>query len=84
MLFFIPTAIVALANHIKNKNVDFKTGVPILLLGLGGAVIGSNIALSMDGSILRKVFGVFLLAMGVYELFGKTRAKRDIKKERKH
>ena len=83
LLFFIPTAIVALAIHIKNKNVDFKTGIPILLLGLGGAVIGSNIALSMDGSILRKVFGVFLLAMGIYELFGKPRAKRSMKKDTK-
>ncbi len=81
LLFFIPTAIVALSIHIKNKNVDFKTGIPILLLGLGGAVIGSNIALSMDGSILRKVFGVFLLAMGVYELFGKTKPKRQMKKD---
>ena len=82
LLFFIPTAIVALAIHIKNKNVDFKTGIPILLLGLGGAVVGSNIALSMDGSILRKVFGVFLLAMGVYELFGKPKVKRHMKKDR--
>lgn len=83
LLFFIPTAIVALAIHIKNKNVDFKTGIPILLLGLGGAVIGSNLALSMDGSILRKVFGVFLLVMGVYELFGMHRAKRSMKKDTK-
>ncbi len=83
LLFFIPTAIVALAIHIKNKNVDFRTGIPILLLGLGGAVIGSKIALSMDGSILKKVFGVFLLAMGIYELFGKPRAKRSMKKDTK-
>ncbi len=83
LLFFIPTAIVALVIHIRNKNVDFKTGIPILLLGLGGAVIGSNIALSMDGSVLRKIFGVFLLAMGIYEIFGKTKAKKHMKNDRK-
>lgn len=80
LLFFIPTAIVALAVHIKQKNVDFKIGIPILIFGLGGAIIGSKIALSMDGSILRKIFGVFLLAMGVYEIFGKSKTKNKIKK----
>lgn len=76
LLFFIPTAIVALVIHIKHKNVDFKMGVPILLFGIGGAILGSNFALSIDGEILRKIFGVFLLAMGLYEIFGKKRVKK--------
>lgn len=75
LLFFIPTAIVALSIHIKHKNVDFKVGIPILLCGLGGAIIGSSIALSVDGGVLRKIFGVFLLAMGMYEIFGKGKVK---------
>jgi len=82
LLFFIPTAIVALAIHIRHKNVDFKVGVPILIFGLGGAVIGSKIAMSIDGGVLRKIFGVFLLAMGLYEIFGKksTKKSREVKK----
>lgn len=82
LLFFIPTAIVALAIHIKHKNVDFKVGVPILLFGLGGAIIGSNIALSIDGSILRMIFGLFLLAMGIYEIFGKAKDKSLVKNKK--
>jgi len=77
LLFFIPTAIVALAIHIKHKNVDFKMGIPILLFGLGGAILGSKIALSIDGDILRKIFGVFLLGMGLYEIFGKKKIKKN-------
>lgn len=76
LLFFIPTAIVALAIHIKHKNVDFKTGIPIMLFGLAGAIFGSNIALSIDGQLLRRSFGVFLMAMGLYEIFGKKKAKK--------
>ncbi len=76
LLFFIPTAIVALAIHIKHKNVDFKTGIPIMLFGLAGAILGSKIALSIDGLLLRKSFGIFLLAMGIYEFFGKKKAKK--------
>jgi uncharacterized membrane protein YfcA len=76
LLFFIPTAIVALVIHIRHKNVDFRTGIPILLFGLGGAFLGSKIALSMNGEILRKIFGIFLLLMGLYELFGKGKVKK--------
>ncbi|MHB8066246.1 MAG: sulfite exporter TauE/SafE family protein [Ruminiclostridium sp.] len=77
LLFFIPTAIVALAIHIKHRNVDFKAGLPILLFGLGGAILGSKIALSIDGEILRKLFGAFLLMMGLYEIFGKKKIRKN-------
>ena len=77
LLFFIPTAIVALAIHIKHRNVDFKMGIPILLFGLAGAALGSKIALSIDGDILRKIFGAFLLAMGIYEIFGKKKIRKN-------
>lgn len=73
LLFFIPTAIVALAIHIKHKSVDFRMGLPIVICGLIGAMLGSKMALSIDGGILRKIFGVFLFAMGIYELFGKKK-----------
>lgn len=71
LLFFVPTAIIALFVHIKNKRVDFRLAVPIIVFGLIGAFIGSKLALSLPGSVLRKFFGVFLLAMGIYEFFRK-------------
>jgi uncharacterized membrane protein YfcA len=71
LLFFIPTAVVALIIHIKHRNVDFSVGIPILIFGLAGAVIGSKIAMAVDGNLLRKIFGVFLLVMGLYEIFGR-------------
>lgn len=76
LLFFIPTAIVALAIHIRNKNVNFRMGIPIVISGLGGAVLGSKLALSINGVTLKHIFGVFLLLMGVYEIFGKGKAKK--------
>lgn len=79
LLFFIPTAIVALAIHIRHKNVDFKTGIPILIFGLGGAILGSKMALAINGEILRKIFGVFLLSMGIYEIFGKKQIHKNKK-----
>lgn len=71
LLFFIPTAIIALIIHIKNKQVDIKMALPIILSGVLGAFFGSKLALSLNGMILRKLFGGFLLVMGLYEIFRK-------------
>ena len=76
LLYFIPTAIVALIIHIKNKHVNFRVGLPIMLFGLAGAAIGSMLALRMEGELLRKIFGGFLIVMGIYEIFGKAKKRK--------
>jgi len=73
LLYFIPTAVVALVIHIRNKSIDFGMAVPIIAFGLAGALAGSWIAASMEAGLLRKIFGGFLLAMSVYEMFRKGR-----------
>jgi len=75
LLFFIPTAIIALIVHIKKKRIDFKMAVPIILFGLAGAFAGSKLAMSLPGNSLKKWFGLFLLLMGIYELLLKDRKK---------
>lgn len=69
LLVFIPMSIFALIIHIKNKLVDFKVGVPIMISGIVFSLIGSKIANSLSNNNLRKFFGVFLLLVGVYQLF---------------
>lgn len=73
LLFFIPTAIVALIIHIKNKRIDFKMAFPIVVFGLVGAYLGSRLAISLSESILKKWFGFFLLVMGAYEMVRKQK-----------
>ncbi|WP_026477975.1 sulfite exporter TauE/SafE family protein [Alkaliphilus transvaalensis] len=75
LISFIPVAIVALYVHIKNKNIIFKLAAPIVLFGLIGAWAGSKLALNIPSDTLRKLFGFFLLAMGIYEFFYKGRKK---------
>ena len=71
LLYFIPTAIIALFVHGKNKSVDFKITLPIVIFGALGAFIGARFAVSVPSDILKKLFGVFLLVMGVSEFFRK-------------
>ena len=71
LIVFIPVAIVALVVHAKEKNIDFKYGKWIILGGIGGAIIGSIIAMKIEANSLRKYFGIFLLLIGIYEFIKK-------------
>ena len=72
LIVFIPTAIVALITHFYNKNIKFKVALPIIITGLIGAFIGSSLAVFLSGTLLRRLFGGFLLIMGMYEFFSKV------------
>lgn len=69
LVYFLPTAVFSLIIHIKNKNVEIKTAVIIGIFGIIGAVGGAFIALNLESSLLRKMFGIFLALIGAYEIF---------------
>lgn len=73
LLSFIPTAAVALINHVKNKNVEKKTALLLISGGLIGAIIGSILASNISSLFLRRMFGIYLLLMGFYEIFSKAK-----------
>jgi uncharacterized membrane protein YfcA len=76
LLYFIPTAAIALFVHIKNKSVNFKIAFTIILWGIAGAVGGSLLALKLHTDLLKKLFGAFLFAMGIYEICKKDKQKQ--------
>lgn len=76
LLFFIPTAVAALVIHIRNRSVDFRVAIPIIITGFLGAFLGTQLAIALPGEILRKVFGVFLLLMGCYELIRRNQGSK--------
>ncbi len=73
LLYFIPTAIVSLWIHIKNKRVNFRVAWPIIVFGLFGAVFGAMLAGILEGKLLRRLFGFFLFGMGIYEILKKDK-----------
>ncbi len=73
LLYFIPTSVMALIIHIRNRKIDFKIMLPIVVFGLGGAFFGSWLAARLAGNDLKRLFGVFLLIMSVYEMFRKEK-----------
>ncbi len=77
LLYFIPTAIIALITHIKNNNVEKRIIKKIIIFGIIGAVCGSILAGMTDNGILKKLFGFFLIAMGLSEIFKKKESSRS-------
>jgi len=69
LLYFMPSAISALILHIKNKHVKKELLLFLAGGGLLGALLGSFLAMRISNPLLRKGFAVFLVVMGVYEIF---------------
>jgi len=79
LLYFIPTALLAVRVHKKSGNIQKKGLVPLILWGLLGALPGALIAVKLDANYLRKGFAVFLLVMAIHEIrkgFLKWKEKR--------
>lgn len=68
LLVFIPMSLVALIIHIKNKLVDFKVGIPIIISGIVFSLLGSYLASILSNGLLKKIFAVFLLLVGLNQI----------------
>ena len=71
LLYFLPTAATALPAHVKNGYVDRAAAWPAILAGLLGTALSAWAATGLDVHLLRRCFGVYLLYVGVTELFRK-------------
>ena len=68
LLFFLPTAAASLIFHIRGKQVSWHAAIPAALCGVVTAALGAWTATVLDPGLLRKLFGAFLLLVGVTEL----------------
>lgn len=69
LVAFLPMAVFALITHIRHKRVDIKLALIMCTGGLAGAVIGSLLVNTLDSTLLRKLFGGFLLLLGGVRAF---------------
>ncbi len=69
LIFFIPTAIIAIFINKKQKLLDVKTGLIIGISGSFGAILGSVISNRLDSNNLKKIFGIFLVIIAIHEIY---------------
>ena len=53
----------------KDKNIDFKLGYNIIFWGIIGAIVGASIVNKIEIIFLRKMFGIFLILVALYEIY---------------
>ena len=73
LLYFLPAGLMALPAHLKNGYVEKKALLPAIGAGLVLAAMGAWAASAMEVGLLKKLFGLFLLAVGGEQLLGKSR-----------
>ena len=78
LLYFLPTAVCAWSFHIKNRLIRWRIVLPAILTGCASALGAALLATVMDTGLLRKLFGGFLILVGLRELFAaQRRDKKD-------
>lgn len=87
LIAFLPMSIVALIIHFKNKLVDVKIALPIAISGILSSIAGAILANSINSISLRVWFGVFLVVIGIFQLYSlwfiKLKKDYDISKNKK-
>lgn len=69
LVAFIPMAIASLIVHVKNKRVEKKGILWIIIPATVLSLAGSLVAQAINGEILKRIFGGFLLLLSVAQFF---------------
>ena len=65
----LPTAFVSTVVHARAGRVVWPVAIPIGAAGLVGALVGARAAIALDPQLLRRLFGVLLIAIAIRMLF---------------
>ena len=68
LVAFIPMAVIALIIHLKNKLIDFSKVFLIIFSGVVTCVLGCFIAKILTANFLKRIFGLFLVLLSIYQL----------------
>lgn len=75
LLFFLPNGLLAIYRHNKEGLIEKKTVKRYIIWGVVGAIIGFVIAGFIGSTLLRKIFGCFLIYIGISAFFQKKKTK---------
>lgn len=78
LIYFIPIALLSVIIHTKNKLIEWKRIVSSLIAGTAFAVLGALTADYLGSEILGKIFGGFMILIGIKELFGGFIKKKSV------
>lgn len=77
LISFLPMAAAALFFHFKNKLVRYKFVLYIIIPGLAAGIVTSLVAHQTADDILKKIFGGFLVLLGLYQFLCVLRKRKE-------
>jgi|AntRauTorcE11897_2_1112592.scaffolds.fasta_scaffold00001_22 uncharacterized membrane protein YfcA len=77
LVSFVPMAIIAIIIHFKNHLINYKIVLPVLALALVGAFFGATLANDVSADLLKTIFGVFLVVIGVFNLYKSIKLEKS-------
>jgi len=75
LLFFLPSALIACCFRWKQGTLRLGKVMPAIFSGCAAAALFSWIGLSLDGAMVKKLFGFLLLLTGLRELMYKPASR---------
>ncbi len=83
LIAFLPMSVVALIIHTKNHLVEFKKTWLLALVGCIFSLGGALIANQMSNIVLKKMFALFLIGLGIWQLVEMIKEIKDQKADKK-
>ena len=73
LFYFIPASAASLVSHSKNGYLDREAAIPAVIAGILCTAAAAWVATSINVLILRRLFGIFLICVGLTELLRKEK-----------
>jgi uncharacterized membrane protein YfcA len=77
LIFFIPIGVTALIIYCKKGKIKWKTALPLAAGGLIGSFLGLFLTSVMGADLIGKIFGGFLIVLGLLEVFKRKNVKNQ-------
>src|SRR4051812_4407499 len=70
-MFLLPVGILGVYNYYKAGHVDFKLAAIMAITFVAGSYLGSKTAIAIDTKMVKQIFAVTIIVIGVKMLLGK-------------
>jgi uncharacterized protein len=78
----VPTAVIGAWAHHRHGRVVWPTAVTVGVAGIIGALVGSRLALTLDGTLLRRMYAALLVLIVVQLTIRSIRLTKEQREER--
>jgi uncharacterized membrane protein YfcA len=70
-MFLLPIGVLGVYNYYKAGHVDFKLAAIMAITFILGSYFGSKTAIALDTKIVKQIFGLSIVIIGIKMLLGK-------------